>query len=312
MKIIVTGGAGFVGSHLCEALVERGDEVTVIDNLSTGKLSNLSTVSGKFYLWKTDIAYELRDIGDLESLNNIAKLEGTEIIIHLAALPRIGRSVDNPIETHNANVNGTLNILQLARELKVKKFIFGSSSSVYGTQTILPLYENLSPNPESPYATQKLIGEEYCKIYKKVYGLNTLILRFFNVYGARMPQEGAYKLVMPIWLEQMKKGQKLTIYGDGEQTRDFTYIDDVVKGIIASIGKDSDLPINLCTNVETSINELAELFLKGTKLVVEYVKNPRKEEKRKVGSNTRANEILGWKPYVSIVEGIERLKNEYL
>ncbi len=303
MKVIVTGGAGFIGSHLTEALVKRGDEVIVIDNLSTGSIDNLKEVKEKITFIQTDIT-------GFDEI--VPRLENIDVIIHLAALPRIGRSVDSPVETYNANVKGTLGMLQLARYLKCK-FIFGSSSSVYGKIDEMPLTEsNNNLNPQSPYAFQKLMGELLCKSYKQSYGLNTVILRFFNVYGSRMPVEGAYKLVMPIWLEQMKKKEKITIYGDGEQTRDFTYIDDTVKGIIASLDVESDLPINLCTNVETSVNELADLFLKGTKLVAEYVKNPRpNEEKRKVGSNQRANDLLGWKPYVSIVEGIERYKKEY-
>ncbi len=236
-------------------------------------------------------------------------------------MTRIGRSLDNPVETYNANVTGTLEALEMARLFKVKKFIFGSSSSVYGDCKEMPLRENYPYlNPQSPYAFQKLMGELLCKSYKQSYGLNTVILRFFNVYGPRMPLEGAYKLVMPIWLEQIRKGEKLTIYGDGTQTRDFTFVDDTVKGIIACLDKNLDLslPINLCTNVETSITHLADVFCDVFNLDSEedtdyYLENPRpNEEKRKVGDNTRANEILGWKPEVFIEEGIERLKKEYV
>ena len=306
MKVIVTGGAGFIGSHLVAVLINKGYQVAVIDNLSTGQSENIhpKAVLTEYTLG----SFEDDFIDDGSSV---------EAIIHLAALPRIGRSVDSPVETHQANVTGTLEALEIARNYKIKKFIYASSSSVYGQQdpNLLPLEEKLlGLNPVNPYAYQKLMGELLCQAYRKVFAINTVMLRFFNVYGPRMPLEGAYKLVMPIWINQIKEGKKLSIYGDGEQTRDYTHIDDTVAGIIAAIEL-SDLnsamletPINLCTNIETSVNELASLFGYES----EHVEHQRpQEEKRKVGSNQLAKEVLGWKPYVSIVEGIERLKKEH-
>ena len=307
-KIIVTGGAGFVGSNLVDALVERGDEIIVIDNFSTGKRENLDKSRDK--ILTIELSLDLNNAWE-----NFDNLKGADAIVHLAALPRVGRSIDNPVETHIANVNGTLSVLELARLLKIKRFIYASSSSVYGDvdPENFPIKETyLDLNPENPYATQKLIGEQYCKVYQKVYGLNTVMLRFFNVYGSRMATEGAYKLIFAWWIEQIKAGKRLSIYGDGTQTRDFTHVTDIVTGIIASIDKPLDsvitMPINLCTGIETSVNELAELFNWGT----EKVTNPRgKDEKRKVGSNERAKSILNWEPQVTLTNGIEKLRSEH-
>lgn len=306
MKVIVTGGAGFIGSHLVDKLIDKGFEVAVIDNLSTGKKDDINP-KAKFTHYT------------LGSFTDGLADDGTEIeaIIHLAALPRIDRSVHHPVSTHLANVNGTLEALEMAKKFKAKKFIYASSSSVYGKldPQFLPMKEDFALlNPENPYAAQKLMGEELCKIYRKVFGINTVMLRLFNVYGPRMALEGTYKLVFPIWIAQIKEGKKMTINGDGEQTRDFTHVDDTVSGIISALELSElnsamlESPINLCTNIETSVNELAKLF----GYPFEHVEHQRpQEEKRKVGSNELAKEVLDWRPYVDIVEGISRLKKEH-
>lgn len=304
-KIIVTGGCGFVGSHLVDRLVTERNQVVVIDDLSTGRIGNINQKSkGKFRFIQSNL-------GNFHNWDSIPEeLNEAEFLVHLAALPRIGLSVGNPIRTHIANVDGTIQALELARRLKVGKFIFSSSSSIYGMQKELPMRESMIPNPQNPYAVQKLIGEEYCKLYRKVFGLNTLILRFFNIYGPRMATVGEYKLVFTNWIEEIKAKKSLTIYGDGNQTRDFTHVFDAVDGLIKAIeASTNDIadPINVCTGIETTVNKLARLFGRKTK----YVSPRPNEEKRKYGDNGKALRYLGWKPKISLEEGIKMLKKEY-
>lgn len=310
MKIIVTGGAGFVGSHLVEKLYDSGHNVIVIDNLSTGKKENLKRfIDGKvtenFCFIKADLSvFHIWD-------EYPGILDGTEVIIHLAALPRVGRSVENPVETHLSNVNGTLQALELARRLKVKRFLFASSSSVYGNQESLPLTESMVPNPQNPYACQKQIGENYLDIYAKVYGLESIAFRFFNVYGPRMAFEGAYKLVFANWIEQIRDAKPITIYGKGEQTRDFTHVEDICDGIIS--GLNVPIPnkfeiINLGTGIQTSVKNLAELF-EAESVEIEAREN---EEMYKVASRTKAQELLGWVPKREIAWGVGQLRGLYL
>jgi len=222
-KVLVTGGAGFIGSHLVDALIERGFDVIVIDNLSTGKKENLNP-KAKFYK---------ADIRDLEKIKPLFKK--VSYVFHLAAQPRIQPSIINPAESHSNNVVGTLNVLIAARDAKVKKFIYSASSSAYGDQEKLPLREDMSPRPKSPYSLFKLIGEQYCKLFTEIYDLPTVCLRYFNVYGPRQSCEGAYATVIGIFLRQAKAGEPLTIVGDGNQTRDFTNVMDVVKANILAM-----------------------------------------------------------------------------
>lgn len=306
MNLIITGGAGFIGSHLVDKLVNENYQITVIDNLSTGSEENIKKNKQKIKFIKHDFAKPASDKISRQIKENV------DVIIHLAALPRIGRSIKNPIETHQANVTGVLNALEMARTLGVKKFIYSSSSSVYGThpRQDLPLSEDATKNPMNPYAVQKLMGEEYCQIYSKIFNINICCLRLFNVYGPKMPTQGAYKLIFGNWITQIKSGQKLTIYGDGKQTRDFTYIDDAINAFALSIRniREKYTTFNVCSGKEISINELAELFT----WPVEYLKNPRPQEERyKQGSFEKIKISLGWSPKVSLEEGIERFKKEH-
>lgn len=299
-KIIVTGGAGFIGSHLVRDLVKNRYEVIVVDNFSTGKRENLTPFLDKIQLVECDLA-DHRNL--FEQSVNFGRVD---FIFHLAALPRIGKSIDFPLETHQANVTGTLVALELARRLEVQKFIFSSSSSVYGEQEKLPLSEDLAPNPQNPYGAQKLMGELYCQIYSQVFGLKTLAFRFFNVYGPGMSSEGAYKLVFNSWLERKREGLPLVIFGDGRQTRDFTHILDIVRGLTLSMGyeqKDAFDLINLGAGRQVEINYLAKLF--GHK--VAYKQARMHEERFKEADITRAKNRLGWEPQVTIEEGIKEL-----
>lgn len=302
-KIIVTGGAGFIGSHLVDALVEQNYNVIVIDNFSTGSIKNLEKSRKKVKILKASLSIEkFKKIPEI--------LKGTDYIFHLAALPRIERSINDPIGTHQANVEGTLVALELARQLKVKKFLFISSSSVYGIQKRLPLFESLLPNPQNTYAYQKLMGEYYSKIYSQTYNLEIIIFRLFNAYGPRMFSKGSYKLVFTKWLEQIKNKQPLTIYGKGDQTRDFTYITDVVRGLV--LGMTTQLKkhfeiINLGGGQQKTIKKMAKLF----KNDVSFLPPRPYEEKFKEADISKAKKLLGWNPTISINNGIKNLLNFY-
>lgn len=302
MKILVTGGAGFIGSHLVDALVEQNHNVIIIDNFSTGSIKNLEKSKTKVKILKISLSIE-------KVLKRIPKiLKDTDYIFHLAALPRIERSIDDPIGTHQANVEGTIVALELARQLKVKRFLFISSSSVYGIQKRLPLFESLQPNPQNPYAYQKLMGEYYSKIYSQTYNLEIIIFRLFNVYGPRMFSKGSYKLVFTKWLEQIKNKQSLTIYGKGDQTRDFTYITDVVRGLILGMTTKLRRPfeiLNLGGGQQKSIREMAKLF----KSNVQFLPPRPYEEKFKEADINKAKKLLKWRPITSIDEGIKKLLN---
>ena len=223
LKVAVVGGAGFIGSNLVDLLVDRGDEVLVVDNFSTGFKSNINP--------KADVA-EVDISTDSEGL--VSALHGREVAYQLAALARVPRSIEDPVGTHEANITGTLRVFKAAVDAGVKRVVYSSSSSVYGDQPTLPLTEDMVPGPLNPYACQKYMGEIYAKNFWQVYGLETVCLRYFNVYGPRQVMEGAYRLVIGIFLDQMRRGEPLTIHGDGEQTRDFTWVGDIVRGNMLS------------------------------------------------------------------------------
>jgi UDP-glucose 4-epimerase len=294
-KILVTGGAGFIGSHLVDALIEKGFDVVVIDNLSTGKRENLNP-KAKFY--------EL-DIRDLEKIKPV--FDGVEYVFHLAARPRVPYSIEFPVESHSNNVLGTLNVLIAAKDAGVKKLIYSSSSSVYGEQEKLPLHEEMVPNPQSPYALQKLTGEKYCQLFHKLYGLPTVSLRYFNVYGPRISFEGSYVLVLGVFLQQKIKGEPLTIEGDGEQSRDFTYVEDVIRANILAMESDragKGEVINIGAGNNHTINKIAKLI--GGEII--YKPARKGDMRHTLAHNQKAKELLGWEPTVKIEEGIERVK----
>ena len=250
-KAIVTGGAGFIGSHLVDKLIEQGIEVTVLDNLSTGKKQNINP-KAKFI--ECDI-FE-NNYGDLDSL-----IKGNDTVFHLAAKTTVQESIEKPSLYNNINVVGTLNVLQIAADMGVKRFIFSSSSSVYGNAKI-PTSEDHLLNPMSPYALNKLIGEQYCKLYSEIYNIDTVCLRYFNVYGDRMNNEG-YKLVFPIFKEQILNNKSLTINNDGEQRRDFIHVDDIVRANILVAKHKSNFKgniYNVGNGKSYSINEIADMF----------------------------------------------------
>lgn len=292
-KVVVVGGAGFIGSHITEALVERGDDVHVIDNLSGGRRDR---VHPKASFYEVDI----RNYSDIEDI-----IAGADTVFHLAALPRVMYSIEHPIETNDVNIGGMVNVLVACNKGGVRRVVYSASSSAYGETEELPTHEELQVHPLSPYALHKYVGEMYCKVFNEVYNLETVSLRYFNIYGAHMDPEGAYALVIAKFLKQKEDGVPLTITGDGEQTRDFTHVRDVVEANLLAMESSkvgSGEVINIGAGKNCSINRLAEL-IGGD---VEYVP-ARLEPKNTLADNSRAKELLDWKPTVTIEEGIEEL-----
>ena len=296
-KVIVTGGAGFIGSNLAKALVKKGLDVHVVDNLSGGKKQNVPKGA----------TFHLADINNLEALKTI--FEGAKYVFHLAALPRVQFSIENPVETALANEVGTVSVLTASVNAGVKRVIYSASSSAYGDQKVMPLREDFIANPKSPYGLQKYVGELYCKIWKQIFGLETVCLRYFNVYGPGQSSEGAYALVIGKFIKQKKMGQELTITGDGKQTRDFTSVHDVVRANILAMESTkvgSGETINIGCGDNKSIIEVAKLI--GGKIV--HIP-PRFEPKDTLADNKLAKKLLGWSPKVSLKEGIKELKKIY-
>ena len=293
MRTLVTGGAGFIGSNLVDRLIDDGHEVTVIDDLSTGKKENINPKTRFFKSDICDVMPSLRDI---------------DVVFHLAAKARVQPSIENPIKFHNTNVNGTLNLLKVCVDNGVKRFVYSSSSSVYGNVETTPTPEEHTLNPLSPYALQKLIGEQYCKLFSELYGIETVCLRYFNVYGERQLLEGAYSLVMGIFARQRLNNKPMTIRGDGEQRRDFTYVGDVVESNIKAgtmkmkFGGDV---FNIGNGNNRSVNELADV-IGGDRVNVDPVKEPRET----LADNSKAQSILNWKPTQDFEEWVKGWKEK--
>jgi nucleoside-diphosphate-sugar epimerase len=297
-KAVITGGAGFIGSHIADVLIGEGFQVELVDNLHSGKVEN---VNSKARFHKLDI----RDLEPLKKVFNRA-----ELVFHTAAVPRVQYSIEHPVETSSINIMGTVNVLVAAHEGGVKKVIYSASSSAYGDQPTTPLHENMPPLPKSPYGLQKYTGELLCRTWNEVYGLETVSLRYFNVYGPRLDPDGDYALVIGKFLKQRKEGNPMTITGDGTQTRDFTHVKDVVRANLLAasslqVGKGEVINIGAGRNV--SVNKLAEL-IGGP---VEHIA-PRLEPHDTLADNGLAKRALGWVPEIYIEEGLEELKKLYL
>ena len=288
-KAVVTGGAGFIGSNLAKNLLLENWKVNIIDNFSEGKMSNVP-MGAKIY--QTDLRYKENEDTILGAL------KGADCVFHLAALPRVQPSIDHPIEYHDANVNATLNILNLSKQAGVKKFILSSTSAVYGDTNQFPTSEKANIDPLSPYGLHKLIGEQYCTLFSKLYDIKTVCLRYFNVFGDNMPLEGAYTLVMGVFAQQMLRGEPMTIRGDGEQRRDFVHVDDVSKANILAatskkVGKGEC--INIGSGENRSVNQIAELMGED-KIHV----NPVVEPRITLCDNSLAKQLLDWSPKHSV------------
>ena len=295
-KAIVTGGAGFIGSNLVDKLIDMGVEVHIIDDLSTGFEKNINPKA----------IFHKMDISEIDSRHNYYEFKGTDIIFHCAALARVQPSIEDPVSFDKINIGGTLRLLKLAHDLKVKRFVYSASSSCYGNNKNFPTPETESTNPLSPYGLQKYVGEQYCKMFSEVYNLDTVSLRYFNVYGERINLEGAYKLVIAIFADQMLNGKPLTITNDGEQRRDFTYVGDVVNANILAATHPKDLKgesFNIGNGDNYSVNELADMFggekQYGVKVLEPFLT---------LADNLKAKSVLGWKPTGDLPTWIKKYK----
>lgn len=295
--VIVTGGGGFIGSHLADALVDCGFRVRVVDNFATGQRERVNS--------RAELVDA--DIRDPDAIAG-AFTEDVDCVFHTAALPRIPLSIAKPVETHMANVVGTLNVLMAVREAKIRRLVYSGSSSVYGNQNRLPLVETMAPNPRSPYALQKFVGEEYARMFHRLYGVEAVVLRYFAVYGPRMAEEGAYMLAIAAFLRARREGRPLEIHGDGEQTRDFTHVRDIVAAnILAMDAIDAEAadgrPINVGFGHNVSINRIAKIF--GGAIV--HTPGRPGDMRDTLADRSLAGRILGWTPRVSIEEGLSEL-----
>ena len=294
MKCIVTGGCGFIGSHVVDALVAGGDSVTVLDDLSSGTTDNLNAQA------------RLVNGSILDTAAVDGAVRGADCVFHLAAWASVPRSIEDPVGSHQVNVVGTLNVLEAARRYEVPRFVYVSSSSVYGEQATHLVHEGMTPNPLSPYGLQKLTGEHYCNLYTRMFGITTVSLRYFNVYGPRQANEGPHTLVVARFRQQRDAGEPITIYGDGLQTRSYVYVDDVVRATVSAgvvdVPASHNTTLNIGSNEETSVLEIAQLT--GGEIKHIYP-NPRGqfEERRKAADYSRARALLGWQPTVSFRAG---------
>lgn len=304
MKVLVTGGAGFIGSHLVEALLQK-NEVVVFDNFSTGKKANLRKA------WK-NIKVINGDIRDLSQVTKATK--GIARVCHLAAIPRIGRSIKQPLLSNQVNIDGTLNVLMAARKAGIERVVFASSSSVYGPEG-LPKIEDQPCNPISPYSLQKLTGEGYARIFNEIYGLNTVVLRYFNAFGPRQDLKSEYALVIPKFIHLIKNKIRPEIYGDGNQSRDFTYIDNIINGTILALESKAALgqTINLATGNRVSINQLVRIINKKTGQNIKPIYRALRpgELKHTQGSIEKAKRLLKYSPQIKFNEGIDRIIDLY-
>ena len=304
-KYLVTGGAGFIGSHISEELVRRGHTVRVADSLITGKRSNLDHVPGVEFL-EGDLAEE-----------TFARraVEGSDYVLHQAAIPSVPRSVKDPITSHRANVDATLNVLVAARDAGVKRLVFAGSSSAYGNTPTLPKREDMPSHPLSPYALQKVVGEQYLQMFTSLYGLETVSIRYFNVFGPRQDPTSPYSGVISVFATALIENRPPKIYGDGEQTRDFTYVANVVDGVLRACeapGASGEV-INVATGGRISLNQLFETMKKLVSATVKptYDEPRAGDVKDSQADIAKARRILGYEPTISFEEGLRRTVEWY-
>jgi UDP-glucose 4-epimerase len=312
MKYLVTGGAGFIGSHITDALIERGHDVVVLDNLSSGHKENLSGVMDR-------IEFVEGDIRDPEACLKAA--EGCDGIFHEAALVSVPDSVNRPRDNHDINITGTLNILEAARQQKVKRVVFASSAAVYGDNPELPKQENMLPDPKSPYALAKLTGEYYLKVYAECFGLETVALRYFNVFGVRQDPSSMYSGVISIFSERIKKGLPITIYGDGQQTRDFVNVADVVQANLLAMEAPSlqasnlkpqtggFAAFNVATGEQTSLLRLLSTLeeIAGKKVERTFKDSRSGDIKHSLADISKTQSVLHYDPQIGLTEGLSQM-----
>jgi UDP-glucose 4-epimerase len=306
MHALVSGGAGFIGSNLVEALVKGSHRVRVLDNLSTGKRDNLSGLGADLEIVE----------GDIRSYHTVREaLEGIDVVFHEAALPSVPRSVRDPISSNAVNVDGTLNILYAAKDAGVRRVVYASSSSVYGDTPELPKHEGMTPNPQSPYAVSKLAAEQYCRVFASLYGLETVALRYFNVFGPRQDPGSQYSAVIPKFIKAILAGKQPVIYGDGEQTRDFTFVSNVVDANLraAEAACRKGLAMNCACHDRISLNQLvAEINgILGTSIAPLFEKPRPGDIKHSFAAIDLATKEIGYVPKVDFKSGLRKTVEWY-
>jgi len=299
-KYLVTGGAGFIGSHLVENLVKQGHDVRVLDNFLTGKRENIAEFMDEIDLIEGDI----RDINTC-----MQAVEGVDFVLHQAALPSVPRSIEDPVLTNAINIVGTLNLLLASREKEIQKFVFASSSSVYGDDEILPKREGVEGAPLSPYAVTKLVGEKYCQVFSRVFGLSTISLRYFNIFGPRQDPHSQYAAVIPLFITQIIQGERPVIFGDGEQSRDFTYVANIVEAnrLAIEAPEISGEIINAACGSKTTVNQLFQSIKQILQKDIDPIhQDPRPGDIRHSFADiTKAREVLKYEPKISLIEGLQ-------
>lgn len=300
MKILITGACGFIGSHLAKACLEKGHDLKALDNLSSGHEDNIKEI-------RNDIDLTLGDIRDFETLSK--SMEGCEAVFHEAALVSVFDSIERPDENHDINISGTFNVLEAALSSKVRRVIFASSAAVYGNDPNLPKKEDMIPSPESPYALAKLNSEYYCKLFSKLYGLETISLRYFNVYGPRQDPSSMYSGVISKFTDCILKNQKPTLFGDGKQSRDFVYVKDIVQANLAALNADKigqGECINIATGQSQNLIELLQHLskIKGEPVEAQFEKERPGDIKDSSADISKAKDQLGYEPTYSLESGL--------
>lgn len=303
---VVTGGAGFIGSHIAEKLIKDGQRVRIVDNFITGKRENLAALNGDFELHEVSIT-------DLEGLRRAFK--GATYVVHQAALPSVPRSILEPLVAHEHNATGTLNVLIAARDAGVQRVVYAGSSSAYGDAGGDPKDESIAPSPLSPYGVSKLTGEYYCRVFTEVYGLQTVALRYFNVFGPRQDETSQYSAVIPLFITAMLQGKQPTIYGDGKQSRDFTFVENVVHGNLLALtapeapGKVMNLAMGASIDLLYLVAEINQIL--GTSIQPVHATGRIGEIRRSRASIERAGELIGYEPLVDFSTGLRRTVEWY-
>jgi len=300
MKYVVTGGAGFIGSHLAECLVDWGHDVTVIDNLFSGRKENI-----RHLFDNPHFHFVQGSITNPDLLEDVFR--GADGIFHQAAIPSVPRSIKDPVATNDANVNGTLRVLVAAKECGVKKVVYASSSSVYGDTPTLPKVEGMTPNPKSPYAVSKLAAEYYCRVFSEVYEIKTVALRYFNVFGPRQDPESQYAAVIPRFITRTLAGKPPIIYGDGNQTRDFTYVKDIVQANVKAMERDAQGVFNVAYNQRISLLSLVDIIAEETRMKVNPVFEPPRpgDIHDSQADITAARNAFGYAPEYTVRSGLK-------
>ncbi|MGB8297670.1 MAG: SDR family oxidoreductase [Polyangia bacterium] len=300
-KIVVTGGAGFIGSALARALVARGDDVSVLDNFSTGKRENLREVASQLSVVEGDIL-------DAALLDRV--FAGADLVFHEAAIPSVPRSLAAPLPSHNANATGTINVLEAARRCQVRRVVYAGSSSAYGEPPSLPVVETMAPAPLSPYAVSKLAGEYYCRVYARVFGVQTVTLRYFNVFGPRQDPNSQYAAVIPRFITAALDGRSPTVYGDGEQSRDFCFIDNVVEANLRAADAEgaSGKVFNIACGTGTSLNRVLALLGEslGRPVAANYEPGRAGDVRHSLADISQARTVLGYTAAVNFVAGLAK------